>query len=247
MANKLTVLIKPIETDEQVIGQNLEINRQDRSGFYSELLSAGLSCGAATLSWVVVTGGSVAAPVTFGSSTVIIVLGVGAAGASGLQCINSAMRLFNESMGNSEENSRLDSLEWYSSTSTALDILSIAGGIAAAGVTIKMAFSLRKTTGKGFKEILKQLNRHERKRITEEVIRAQNPHISNKTLKLMVNAGQYPKRYSHFEINNSVRLQLKDALGAAFSFTGSATSGVIRSPSKIPEMGIAIMEEFESW
>ncbi len=247
-ANKLTVLIKPKEIHEKVVGQNLEINRQDDSGFYNELLSTGLSCGAATLSWIVVGGSAAAAPATFGSSTVITVLSWSAAIASSAQCLNSSYRLINETdYGNSEINDWLDSQDWYNTTSTALDIVSIAGGVAAAGATIKMAMALRKTTGKSLKEVLKQLSRQERKRITEEVIRAQNPGISNKALKLMLNAGKYPRRYSNFEISNSVRIQLKDAMGAAFSFAGSATSGVLRSPGRIPEMGIAIIEEFETW
>ncbi len=66
-------------------------------------------------------------------------------------------------------------------------------------------------------------------------------------LKMFVNAGKYPKRYSNFEIGNATRLQLKDAMGAAFSFAGSATGGIIRSPNRIPEMGVAIIEEFETW
>lgn len=248
MANKLTVVIKPKEKQEKVVGQNLEINRQDGSGFYSELVSTSLSCGAAILSWVAVGGSSAAIPVSGGTSTIITVLAWSAATASTAQCINSTYRLYNETdYGNGEMNAWLDSQAWYTSTSTVLDIISVAGGVAAAGATIKMALNLHKSTGKGLKEILKQLNRHERKRLTEELIRAQNPGISNKMLKMFVNAGKYPKRYSNFEISNSIRLQLKDAMGAAFSFAGSATGGIIRSPNRIPEMGVAIIEEFETW
>ncbi|MCW8935153.1 MAG: hypothetical protein OQK98_10550 [Gammaproteobacteria bacterium] len=248
MANKLTVVIKPKEKQEKIVGQNLEVNRQDNSSFYSELASTGLSCGAAVLSWIAVGGSSAAIPVSGGTSAAITILAWGAATASSAQCANSAYRLYNETdYGNSEMNAWLDSQAWYNSTTTVLDIVSVAGGVAAAGATVKMALNLSKSTGKSFKEVLKQLTRHERKRLTEELIRAQNPGISNKALKMFVNAGKYPKRYSNLEISSSVRLQLKDAMGAAFSFAGSASSGIIRSPNRIPEMGIAIIEEFETW
>ena len=248
MANKLTVVIKPKEKQDKVIGQNLEINRQDSSGFYSELVSTGLSCGAAILSWVAVFGSTAAIPISFGSSTFITVLSLSAASASSLQCGNSGYRLYNESgIGNIERNIWLDSQEWYSSTMTILDIVSVAGGLVAAGATIKAVLNLRRSTGGGFKEALQQLSRPQRKRLTEELIRIQNPGISNTALKMLINAGKYPKRYSNFAINSSIRLQLKDAMGAAFSFAGSATSGIIRSPNRVPEMGLAIIEEFETW
>ena len=248
MANKLTVVIKPKEKQEKIVGQNLEVNRQDDSNFYSELASTGLSCGAAILSWIAVGGSSAAIPVSGGTSTAITILAWGAATASSAQCANSAYRLYNETdYGNNEMNAWLDSQAWYNSTTTVLDIVSVAGGVAAAGATIKMAINLSKTTGKSLNEVLKQLSRQERKRLTEELIRAQNPGISNKMLKMFVNAGKYPKRYSNLQISSSVKLQLKDAMGAAFSFAGSASGGIIRSPSRIPEMGIAIIEEFETW
>ena len=248
MSKKLTVVIKAKENQEKVIDQNLEINRQDGSGFYSELVSTGLSCGAAVLSWISVGGSSVAIPISGGSSTIVTVLAWGAATTSSAQCANSAYRLYNETdYGNGEMNAWLDSQAWYNSTTTVLDIVSVAGGVAAAGATIKMALNLRKTTGKGLKEVLKQLTRQERKKLTEEIIRVQNPGISKKLLKLFVNAGKYPKRYSNLEISGAIRLQMKDAIGAALSFSGSAVGGIVRSPDRIPEMGVAIVEEFETW
>ena len=51
-------------------------------------------------------------------------------------------------------NAWLDSQTWYASTTTVLDMISVAGGVAAAGATIKMALSLRSTTGKGLNEVL---------------------------------------------------------------------------------------------
>ncbi len=247
-ASKLTVVVKPVAKTDQVVGQNSEITKQDKDRFYSELVSAGLSCGAAVLSWFVVVGSSVAIPVSGGTSTAITLLSYGAATASSLQCMNSGYRLYNETdFGDASRNEWLDSQDWYQSTLTVLDVVSVAGGIASAGATIKTVINLQRSTGKGALEVLKGLTRQERKKLTEELIRAQNPGISNKTLKMMVNAGKYPKRFSNFEVSSAIRYQLKDAIGASLSFAGSATGGVIRDPSRIPDVAVAIIEEFETW
>lgn len=107
-----------------------------------------------------------------------------------------------------------------------------------------MVLQLQKT-GTPIKEILKGLSRQQRKQVTEEIIRTQNPGISNKALKALVAAGTYPKRFGKIKLSNTVRLQLKDAVGAALSFSGSATGGVIRNPQAIPDLAIALFEEFE--
>jgi hypothetical protein len=104
-----------------------------------------------------------------------------------------------------------------------------------------MALTLRRTTGKGMVEVLKGLTRQERARIAEEVIRIENPGISNKALKTMLRAGLYPKRFSGLEVSHAVRTQLKDALSAALSFTGSALSGTLR------EYATGIVQSFETY
>lgn len=248
MESYLTVVIRGVPAaDAKKIDRPTPNARNEDDRFYSELLGASLSCGAAVLSWVVVAGSSAAIPVTGGTSTAITVLSYGAATASSLQCANSSYRLYNESnYGDPEVNAWLDSQGWYEHTSTALDVISVAGGLASAGATLKMALQLQKS-GTPMKEVLKGLSRHQRKRLTQEIIRTNNPGISNKVLKSLVAAGKYPKRFGKFDLSNTVRLQLKDAIGATLSFGGSATSGIIRSPSAIPNVAIAVFEEFVTY
>jgi hypothetical protein len=248
MDKSKTVVIRKLNNPRDITNiQHPQVSKQTEGGFYSELLSTGLSCGAAVMSWIVVGGSSAAIPVSGGSSTVITVLAYSAATASSLQCANSAFRLFNESdYGDASINRWLDSQDWYERTSTALDAISVAGGIASVGATLKTVLTLR-SSGVAFKEALKGLSRQERKRLTEEIIRANNPNISNKFLKSLVAAGKYPKRFSNVAISNTMRLQLKDAIGASLSFTGSATSGVIRNPKRLPDFVIGIIEEFETY
>ena len=47
----------------------------------------------------------------------------------------------------------------------------------------------------------------------------------------MVRSGQFPKRYSGVQITQALRLQLKDTIGASFSFGGSGLSGTVNSPA----------------
>ena len=243
--NKRTIIIRPLTKNEKETVTHGILNKQDDNRFFSELLSTGLSCGAAVLSWIVVGGSSAAIPVSGGTSTAIAVLAYGAATASSLQCANSSYRLVNETdYGDNSVNAWLDSQEWYVHTTTALDVISVAGGISAAGATLKTIINLRKA-GTPIKEALKGLSRQERKRLTEEIIRVNNPGISNKILKSLVAAGKYPKRYSKLEISSSVSLQLKDAIASTLSFTGSATSGIIRNPERIKNFVVGVYNEIE--
>ncbi len=193
----------------------------------TEVLGAGLSCGAAILGWIVVVGSASAAPITGGGSTFITYLAAGAAGASSIQCVNGIGRVAAE-MYVPERLDILDSEEWYQNTSVVLDVVSLAGAVTAGAMTVKMALSLRASTGQSMKAVLKGLSRQERKRLAEELVRSQNPGISNKQLKLLVSKGIYPKRLAQGQVAEAIRRQLLDAAGAAMSFSGSALSGVVR-------------------
>ncbi len=246
MGKYTSVIIRKVQDQKEIAKiQNPEASKKGEDNFYGELLSTGLSCSAAALSWVVVGGSAAVIPVSGGASTVITILSYSAATASSLQCMNSAYRLYNETNEDgSETNAWLDSQDWYTRTSTALDFVSVAGGVASVGATLKTVLNLR-AAGTTMKEALKGLSRQSRKRLTEEIIRANNPNISNKILKSLVAAGKYPKRFSNVNITNSLRLQLKDAIGASLSFAGSATGGIMRDPQRIPNFIIGIIEEFD--
>lgn len=194
-----------------------------------ESVSVLLSCGAAVLGWLVVTGSAGAAPITGGGSTAITVLSYGAAYASTIQCGVGLVRTYNELTGGEHNNDWLDSQEWYNETMRALDIISLAGA-ATAGIMSFKAYQVAKTaTGKSLKQTLRGMSRAERKRLTEEIIRVNHPGVSNTALKRMIRSGLYPKRYSSNTINTSLMLHVKDAVGATFSFSGSFTSGVLRN------------------
>jgi hypothetical protein len=206
------------------------------SKLVGEVAGTVLSCGAAFLGWVVVFGSGAAIPLTGGTSTAVTYLAVAASTASSLQCFNSGYRVKNE-ISNPDKNDYLDSQEWYQDATLALDIISVAGAAAAGAMTLKAIKLLNISSGKSFLSILKSLPRAERKRLTQEIIRINHPGISNKLLKALVKAGSYPKCYSGMKITQSLTLQLKDAIGASMSFSGSALSGGVNS------LAVGIYEE----
>ncbi|NMH66500.1 hypothetical protein [Shewanella salipaludis] len=213
----------------------LKASRRE-SKLTGELLNTGLSCGAAVLSWVVVAGATAAIPITGGASTAVTYLGVAAATASGLQCFNGFGRTVAEAV-NPESLDWLDKQEWYNAANTALDIISLGGAAAAGATTIKMVQTLRKTTSKSLTEILKGLSRAERKRLTQEIQRLNQPGISQSVLKTLTNSGQLTTRYSSQALVNAVSLNIKDAVGASLSITGSAYGGTIKN------LAVGIYEE----
>ncbi len=227
--NPVYVILKEAPPIQQKAKLQTDLESTSRnSKLVGELAGTGLSCGAAIFGWLVVAGATTAIPVSGGTSSAIAYLTIGAASASTVQCIVSVVRVKNE-LVSPATNDWLDSLEWYNSATTALDIISFAGAVASGFAAIKAVFVARAATRKSFNEILKGLSRTERKRLTEEIIRVNHPGISNGVLKAMVRAQSYPKRYSNIQITEGMKLQLKDAISATLSFTGSAASGVANS------------------
>ena len=108
-------------------------------------------------------------------------------------------------------------------------MVSVAGAGAAGATTLRSLKMLKASSSKSATELLKGLSRAERKRLTEEIIRANHPGISSKMMKSMIAAGAYPKRFTNPQISQALVLQLKNALAATFSFTGSASSGAVRA------------------
>lgn len=198
------------------------------SQLVGEVAGTILSCGAAFLGWIVVLGSSAAIPLSGGTSSAITYLAVAASTASSAQCFNGVVRSGLE-IGAPEVNDFLDSQEWYQDMTIALDIISIAGAVAAGAATLKTVKLLMANSGKSVSSILKGLSRAERKRLTQEVIRLNNPGVPSKLLKSMVRNGHLPKRYSGIQITQTLKLQLKDSIGAAMSFSGSGLSGNVNS------------------
>lgn len=202
-------------------------NDKRDSHLVGEIVGTTISCSAAVLSWIVIIGSSVAIPISGGTSSAVTYLAFGAATASTIQCGNGLLRTGLE-VHEPELKDWLDSQDWYTNASLAVDAISLADA-GASGVVLAKTLKIAKTaSSKSTPEILKGLSRAERKRLTQEIIKLNHPGISAKVMKSLISAGKYPKRYSQQQISQALSLRVKEALAASLSFFGSATSGVTR-------------------
>jgi hypothetical protein len=198
----------------------------------TEILGAGLSCTAAALGWIVALGFTGAAPLTGGSSLFVAYLSGAAAAASTVQCISAGVRVGME-IWKPETLDTWDDDLWYQRTAAALDAISLAGAVTAASTTIRLTLRIRATTGRSMIEVLKGLTRQQRRQLAEEAVRLRNPGISTGEMKVLVQAGVYPKRFTTLQISKSVQKHIIEALGASFDVVGSATNGILRQGGRV--------------
>ncbi|WEF30301.1 hypothetical protein PYR66_11705 [Klebsiella aerogenes] len=212
----------------------------------TEIASTVLSCGAMIITGGVMLAGSAATPLTAGGSSVLVAIGYAGTAATGLQCINGLYRIYDLVENGGETVSWLDSQEWYVATSTSLDAISLisAGGALkealATWKAMKSVSSLKAT------EWLKSYPRQDRARLTELIIRAQNPGISNKEIKAVIRAGFYPKRFPTGPVQVELTRQLGQVVTSAAALAGSAVSGIIAAPGNVPRSGKYIIGTIQS-
>ncbi|KRP96990.1 NAD synthetase [Pseudomonas lactis] len=208
------------------------------SRLVGEAVNTTLSCAGAVIGWIVVLSGSVAVPFSAGASSVVVALGYTAAAASSVQCFASGYRTVNE-IRNPARNDQLDSEEWYQYIMIALDAASLVGVGSSALATVKLVRLNKASTGKSVREVLRGLNRQERAKLTKELLSINDPRLTSKMIKLKQLSGELPKRFTPTEVKHATVTQIKDALGAAIGFTGSAVSGNVRT------IAIGLYEEAE--
>lgn len=214
----------PVEQYVKKLGQD-----QRESKVIWEATGLVLSCSAMVLSWVVLIGGTAAIPLTGGVSAAGVFMAKVSVAVTTAQCINSTGRTIAESVA-PEKLDNLDSNEWYTHTTLALDAISVGFALHSSASLVRNYQKLQAAGGVSPKQFLSRLNRQERKRITEEIIRLDNPGsaVSNRALKRMVRANQYPKRYDTVQINDAVRVRLKEAVANSITFAGSAAGGSMK-------------------
>lgn len=212
----------------------------------TEIASTVLSCGAMIVTGGVTVAGTAAAPLTAGGSSLLVAIGYAGTVATGLQCVNGLYRIYDLVENGGENVAWLDSQEWYVATSTSLDMISLvsAGGALKEAVAtwkaMKSVSSLKAT------EWLKSYPRQDRARLTELIIRAQNPGISNKEIKAAIRAGLYPKRFPIEPVQIELARQLGQVVNSATALAGSAISGVVATPGNIPRTGRYIIGTVQS-
>lgn len=216
-----------------------ELQQEQReSQVVFEALGAGLSCGAAVLGWLVFLGGSVATPFTAGVSTAVAGIAFTAAVASSFQCGAGLYRTRNE-MKDPAINDDLNEAEWYRYVMPVLDGVSLLGAGTSGLTTLKLMRARKVSTGRNWLELSKDLSRQQRKALTRELLTLRAPNMGSALRKLQQRMGTLPKSYTATQINHATVTQIKDAIGASMSITGSGLSGNIRT------VAIGLYEEFE--
>jgi hypothetical protein len=211
-----------------------------------EIASTVLSCGAMIITAGVMATASAAVPLTAGASGALVALGYAGAAATGLQCINGLYRLYDLVENGGEDVAWLDSQGWYNATSTALDVVSLASAGGALKEALTTWRAMKSVSSVNASKWLQAYPRQDRKRLTELIIRAQNPGISNKEIKALIRAGIYPKRFPIEPVQVELSRQLSNLVTSAAAVAGSGVSGVIASPGNIPKAGRYIVGTIQS-
>ncbi|WPN96459.1 NAD synthetase [Pseudomonas sp. MUP55] len=207
-----------------------------QSRLVGEALNTAVSCAGALLSWVVITSGAALMPFTAGASAVITFIGQAALLASGTQCFIGLGRTSVEALA-PEHLDRLDNEAWFQAVSAALDTIALLGVATSASTVIKTVNTTTRVTGKPLTQVLKGLNRQERVRLNNELLRLQDPRLTLKLLKIKQANRAVPKRISATDMQMATANHIRESLAAALGLTGSAVSGNVKT------LAIGIYEE----
>ncbi|WP_458376302.1 NAD synthetase [Pseudomonas pergaminensis] len=204
------------------------VSNPRESRLIGEAVNTGISCLGAVISWAAIASGTILVPFSAGASSVIVVVGYAAAGASTLQCFNGIARTALE-VAKPEVKDSLDSEGWYQNASIVLDAVSLAGVGASALTTVKLVRAAKASTGKSLRDVLRGLNRQERAKLTKELLSINHPSLTAKMIKLRQASGELTKRFTPTQLKHSTTTQIKDVLGASVGFGGSAYSGNVNT------------------
>jgi len=240
------VITKVNATTPQVAAKSLT-DTLSKPSLANEITSTAFSCGALLITGILAIGSTAAIPLTAGASGIVAGMIIAGGFATGMQCVIGGARLYAIYEGQEDYVSWIDSQAWYISTTTALDIISLAGAGAGLKSTIETYKLMKASSSANVLNWLKTLSRPERKRITEEIIRAQNPGISNGGIKAVMKAGLYPKQYPAEAIQKSLQRELTSAFVNASAFAGSALTGTIKNPQNITQTGKYVIGLIQSF
>ncbi|PRA21884.1 NAD synthetase [Pseudomonas poae] len=212
-------------------------HEQRESEWVAEALKTAATCAGALLSWHVVYSGIALMPFTAGASVVVSFIGTAAVVAGLFQCVAGVNRTVNE-VWDPRRNDYLDNNAWYEGMMIALDGVSLLGVGTSAVTTVKVINLSKRATGKPLKEVLRGLSRQERAKLTDELLRIQDPRMTPKLLKLKQAAGDLSKRFQATQIKPITHMHFKDVAAAGLSVASSTVSGNTRI------LAIGVYEEF---
>ncbi|WP_263145142.1 NAD synthetase [Pseudomonas sp. RIT-PI-AD] len=223
------IIIREVSVSAPVSQVVAEISNSAReSRVIKEAISMSLSCTGAVVSWLAMIAGGVGTPFTMGTSTALMYLGMASAAASTAQCLAGGLRTYQEAIGDSGFNTWLDSEDWYTNTMLCLDSLSLASAAGSYASLGRQLIILKHSTGRGWRSILDGLNKHERYKLTREMLKIQHPNMSLQTLKMRQTMNQLPRAYSAPQLRATTRSLIVDAVAASLSVAGSTYAGSVK-------------------
>lgn len=206
------------------------------SRLVAQALGTAVTCAGAILSWIVVTSGVMLLPFTAGTSAVITFIGQAALAASVTQCIVGLGRTGAEAFA-PQLLDQLDSEAWYQAVDATLNAIALLGVATSALTTIKTVNTATRVTGKPLRQVLKGLNRQERARLNDELLKLRDPRLTSKLLKVRQATGVLPKRISATEMQLATVNHIRDAMAATLGFASNSI------PGKIKTLAIGVYEE----
>lgn len=239
------VVTKVPQINGYAAGDNLT-NAVAAPSLGTEIASTALSCGAMLVTLAVAVAGSTAVPITAGASGALVAIAYAGGAATALQCVNGIYRVHDIRNNDAVNVNWLDSEDWYIATSTALDIVSLVSAAGALKEAVATYRAMKSVSSLCVLDWLKKYPRPDRARLSESIIRAQNPGISKKEIKAALKAGLYPKRFPIEPIQNELKKQLANTLTSMAAFTGSAVSGIIASPENVIKTGRYVLGTIQS-
>lgn len=249
-ANQSTVshvVISKVPDIKQPSAENAVVTALAAPSLAAEITSTGFACGAMLVTLVMAFGAGAAVPFTAGGSGVIAAISLSGTLATGAQCMIGAARLLAIQNDHGSDIAWLDSQDWYVATTTALDIISLVAAGTALKSTLETYKIMKAASSSKAIEWFQSLSRAERKRITEEIIKAQNPGISSSGIKAAIRAGVYPKRFPSESLQKTLQSELVSVINNASAFVGSSLTGTIRNPQNTVQSGryvIGLLQSF---
>ena len=204
-----------------------EIRKRAGHNMKEELINMGLSCGSAVLAGAASTASAAATPVTGGTSTVVTVITYSAFIASVAQCGISTVRVLNEIIEPNINETYLDSSRWYQRATAFIDGVAIAGAVVDVGQQTRLIVRMSRGTGRPVREILKGLNRADRKRLAREMAAWKKRADTPAKFKKLVKAGKFPKLFKREAVTAAMKEALLSNVSATLSLVGSTYSGNI--------------------
>lgn len=201
-----------------------KINMREVAG---EGIMAAINCSAAVVAGVVTLSSAAAAPVSGGASLAFTAVGYAATAATGASCVNSVLRSYNAISGNGL-NPVWDDVPAYQTTLKVLDGVSLLG-VGASAIAAARAMKIIKNAGISIPAALGgKVSRQQSAQLSKEIIRHNQPGISNGKIKELINSGAAPKRFPSKEVSAGAIKQLKDSFAAGGSFLSSLLDGNLK-------------------